>query len=99
VLGTPLPRLEKIVRARKLPRVPVVLTRSEVRRVLDQLGGIQRLMVLLLYGSGLRLMECCTLRVKDLDLERLQLTVRRGKGDKDRVSMLPRSIVPTLRTH
>jgi integron integrase len=77
----------------------VVLTRDEVRAVLAHLEGLQRLMATLLYGCGLRLLECCRLRVKDVDFGRNQIAVRRGKGDKDRVTMLPASVKPELAAH
>jgi len=86
VLGRPL-RLEgQLPRARTPTRLPVVLTRSEVARVLGQLEGGYRLVGALLYGSGMRLLECLTLRVKDLDLERGEIRIRRGKGAVDRVT-------------
>lgn len=87
------------VRAKRTRRVPVVLTRDEVRRVLEHLQGPARLVVLLLYGSGLRLRECLRLRVKDLDLEYSQVTVHDGKGKKSRVSMLPEQLKVPLRDH
>lgn len=89
VLGRELPWMADIVRARTPARLPVVLSREEVRRVLAQLHGTTRLMAMILYGAGLRLLECCRLRIKDVDLDRNQLLVRRGKGDKDRVTVLP----------
>ncbi len=84
------------VRARRTRRLPVVLSRDEVAQLLDAIDRLDTqepygLMARLMYGAGLRLMECCRLRVKDVDLARLTLTVRQGKGDKDRVVMLPRS--------
>jgi integron integrase len=91
--------LDGLVRARKERRLPVVLTREEVRRVLAQLDGDLRLIASLLYGSGLRLTECLRLRVQDVDLARLELTVRDGKGGKDRVTMLPRSLAAPLQSH
>jgi integrase len=69
--------------------LPVVMSRSEVQRVLDRLDGVPRLMSLLLYGSGLRVMECVRLRVKDLEFDASQIVVRRGKGDRDRVTLPP----------
>jgi integron integrase len=98
VLQIDLGRLDH-VRATRPARLPVVLSRSEVRALLEQVeggDGLFRIMIELLYGSGLRLMECCRLRVKDVDLERKQLVVRGGKGDKDRVVMLPRKLVGPL---
>jgi integron integrase len=89
VLRRPLGRLELLVRARQPRRVPVVLTREEVRLVLAELTGTQRLVAGLLYGSGLRLLEALRLRVKDVDFGAGELTVRRGKGEKDRVTVLP----------
>jgi integrase len=81
--------VELLPRARMPTKVPVVLTPSEVRQVLDQLSGVPRIVATLLYGAGLRLQECLELRVKDLDFERREITVRRGKGQKDRRVMLP----------
>ncbi len=89
--------IEGVVRAKRTRRVPVVLTRNEVRDVLSQLEGIEWLMVSLLYGSGLRLMDCMRLRIKDVDLEMLQLTIRMGKGQKDRLTMIPQNVVPLLK--
>ena len=85
------------IRAQKPKRLPTVLTRAEVQRVLAQMTGIHLLMARLLYGSGLRLMECLRLRVKDVDFELHQITVRDGKGAQDRVTMLPESVIPALR--
>ena len=87
------------VRAKKPRRLPVVLTRDEVRRVIGLLSGTQRLMAKLLYGSGLRLMECLCLRVKDVDFEQRQIVVRDGKGGKDRVTVLPETLLPFLQEH
>jgi integron integrase len=89
VLGIDLPWLDEIVRAKRPERLPVVLTREEVRAVLERLEGTPRLMARLLYGAGLRVLECCRLRVQDVDFGASQIVVRRGKGDKDRVTMLP----------
>jgi integron integrase len=88
------------VRARRPRRLPVVLSPEEVAAVLNRVAGGQgvfRLMARLLYGCGLRLLECCRLRVKDIDLERGQIVVREAKGDKDRVVMLPRCVRPELK--
>lgn len=85
------------IRAQKPKRLPTVLTRAEVQRVLAQMTGIHLLMARLLYGSGLRLMECLRLRVKDVDFELHQITVRDGKGAQDRVTLLPESVIPALR--
>lgn len=89
VLGQDLPWLDDLVRVTAPPRLPTVLSRDEVRALLAQLDGVPRLMAGLLYGTGMRLLECCNLRIKDVDFARNQLAVRRGKGDKDRFTMLP----------
>jgi integron integrase len=99
VLEKPFPEMPTLVRARRPARLPVVLTREEVRRVLAHLGGEARLVATLLYGSGLRLMEALRLRVKDLDLTRNEILVRDGKGQKDRVTMLPAALKPDLAAH
>jgi len=99
VIGGDLASLERVARARRVERVPVVLTRSEVQAVLARMTGVTRLMAGLLYGSGLRLMECVRLRVKDLDFERLQIIVREGKGAKDRLTVLPASLAEELTRH
>src|SRR5271169_4034531 len=96
ILEKPFPEMTALVRARRPSRLPVVLTREEVRRVLSRLGGEPRLVATLLYGSGLRLMEALRLRVKDLDLSRNEILVRDGKGQKDRVTMLPAALKPDL---
>ena len=87
------------VRARRPKHLPVVLTREETQRVLSLLSGVDHLMVSLLYGSGLRLMECLRLRVKDVDFDTKQIIVRDGKGFKDRVTILPQTVIPELRSH
>jgi integron integrase len=91
--------LDGLVRARRPVRRPVVLTRGEVRAVLERLHGPVGLIARLLYGSGLRIGEACALRVKDLDFERCEVLVRDGKGRRDRVTMLPQSLVEPLRRH
>lgn len=91
VLGVDLPWMDELVRAKPSPRLPVVLSRQEVRLLLSNLNGLHHTMSLLLYGAGLRVNECVQLRVMDLELERNQLVVRRGKGDKDRVTLLPQN--------
>ena len=92
-------RIEGVIRARRPKRLPVVLTRSEVRLVLAQLMGTYRLIGQVLYGSGLRLLECLRLRVKDLDFEQGEILVREGKGDKDRRTVLPEALKPDLGRH
>lgn len=89
VLGQELPWMENIRRAKKPERLPTVLTRDEVTALLAQMSGITWLMAALLYGAGLRLMECVRLRVQDVDFARREITVRQGKGGKDRRTMLP----------
>ena len=100
VLGIGIGDLRRVLRTSSSPpRLPAVLTRDEVRLVLANLHGSMRLIALLLYGGGMRLMECLTLRIKDLDFERREIRVRRGKGGKDRVTMLPESALHDLETH
>jgi len=99
VLGMALPWLDDMKRAKKPQRLPVVLTVEEVRRVLARLDGQHGLMAGLLYGAGLRLLECARLRVKDVDFEMRQVTVRDGKGEKDRTTLLPQSVLEPLRAH
>jgi len=99
VLGRPLDRLEGVVRARRTPRLPAVLTVAEVEQVLAGMHGESWLVAMLLYGAGLRLIEALRLRVKDVDFVRRELTIRQAKGDKDRVSMLPSAIVMPLSRH
>jgi integron integrase len=99
VLETKLTGLEHVIRAKRPQRLPVVLSRNEVASVLSRLEGIPQLMASLMYGGGLRLLECAQLRVKDLDLIRGELTVRDGKGRKDRVTVLPMSLIAPLRAH
>lgn len=96
VLGQNLPWLDQVVRAKRPARLPVVLSRHEVARVLSRMDGVHALMARLLYGTGMRLMECTRLRVKDVDFERGEILVRDGKGAKDRVTMLPSSLIDPL---
>ncbi len=99
VLGVPLEEGMAFERAKRPQRLPVVLSQGEVKRLLAALAPEFQLPVRLLYGTGMRLMELLRLRVKDLDLERRQIAVRSGKGDKDRVTMVPESLVELLRAH
>ncbi|MFN7872169.1 MAG: integron integrase [Cyanobacteriota bacterium] len=99
VLGGDVGNLEGVIRARKRQRLPVVLTVGEVRGVLHHLDGAEALVAKLLYGSGLRLMEALRLRIKDVDLDQRCITVRCGKGDKDRRTVLPSSLVDPLKQH
>lgn len=97
VLGVDLPWLDQLTRAKRSRRVPAVLSQQETMRLLRQVHGIEGLIIKLLYGTGLRLMEGLRLRVKDVDFDRGEITVRGGKGDKDRVTMLPASLADELR--
>jgi integron integrase len=99
VLGRPPDWGARLPRARRPARLPVVLSRMEVASVLSRLTGQPVLVAALLYGAGLRLLEALTLRIKDVDLERLEVLVRDGKGRKDRVTMLPARLGPALRAH
>jgi len=99
VLGIDLPWLDNVVRAKQPQRLPVVLTRSEVREVLARMKDMYGLMANMLYGTGMRLMECVRLRVKDVDFERSEILIRDGKGGKDRVTMLPSLVVTGLQAH
>ncbi|HOY69782.1 MAG TPA: integron integrase [Methylotenera sp.] len=99
VLGVELPWLDNVTQAKVPKRLPVVLTQAEVQAILSRLDGTMWLIVSLLYGSGLRVMEALRLRVKDIDFARREILVREGKGFKDRVTMLPVSLVEPLKTH
>ncbi len=99
VLGRKPGWIDDVVRAKRALRLPVVLTHDEVLAIFAHLYGTPRLIASLLYGSGLRLLECLQLRVKDVDLSRREIVVREGKGGKDRVTILPRSAVDPLRLH
>ncbi len=99
VLGVTLDWLDDVVRAKKPARLPVVLTREEVREVLSRLYGPTQIAATLLYGAGLRLLECLRLRVKDVDFAIRQVTVREGKGNRDRVTVLPGTAVKQLERH
>jgi len=96
VLDIDLPWMVDVVRAKRSRRMPIVLTRSEVQRVLSCMSGQKKLMASLCYGSGLRMIECLRLRIKDIDFEYQQLTVRDGKGAKDRVTVLPEQLIPHI---
>lgn len=99
VLKVELPWMDGIHRAKKPSRLPVVFTRAEVKRLLAQLDGTLWLMASLIYGTGMRLMECVRLRVKDVDFHYKQIVIRDAKGQKDRVTMLPESLIEPLRNH
>ena len=98
VLGTGLDMIEGVHAAKRSVRLPVVLSPAEVRAIIRALRGRARLLALLMYGAGLRVSECVTLRVKDIDVDRCEILVRGGKGNKDRCVPLPRIAVPALRT-
>ncbi|HEY3489623.1 MAG TPA: integron integrase [Candidatus Deferrimicrobiaceae bacterium] len=99
VLGIQLEWLDAVVRAKRPQRLPVVLTREEVSAMFRHLAGTNLIAAMLLYGAGLRLMECLQLRIKDIDFGYRQITVRQGKGGKDRISILPSAIEPRLKHH
>lgn len=99
VLGRELAWLNRLVRAKGVVRLPVVLSAREVLAVTGAMSGPSRLAAMLMYGGGLRLLEALTLRVKDLDFCGRQITVRRGKGGKDRITMLPDDLVGPLHQH
>lgn len=99
VLGIELPWLDNVTQAKVPQRMPVVLTQAEVQAVLSRMDGTMWLIASLLYGSGLRIMEALRLRVKDVDFARREILIREGKGFKDRVTMLPMSLVEPLKSH
>jgi len=99
VLGIDLPWLDEVVRAKRPARLPVVLTPDEIRLVLERMDGAPRLMATLMYGAGLRVLEACRLRVKDVDFGRNEILVREGKGDRDRRTVLPEAARDPLRAH
>jgi len=94
-----LPWLDQVVRAKKPQRLPVVLSKPEVTKILARMQGAHGLVARLLYGTGMRIMECCRLRVQDIDFDRCEILIRDGKGAKDRVTMLPQSLVEPLKAH
>jgi integron integrase len=96
VLQTELPNIDNIQRAKRPKRLPVVLTRSEVQKVLSYIDGVENLVISLLYGTGMRLSEGLRLRVKDIDFERKEILIRDGKGEEDRRTMLPLSLIERL---
>ena len=99
VLGVQLPWLNEVTRAKRPRRLPVVLTRAEVHAIVAEMEGTHALIAKLMYGSGMRLMECLRLRVKDVELTRREIVVRQGKGAKDRVTMFPATLVDAMRGH
>lgn len=99
VLHAPLGDFSEAVRAKRPFRVPTVLTMEEVIRVLSAMSGVYKIIVQLIYGSGLRLIECLRMRAHDVDSQRYQITVRSGKGEKDRITLLPKSALIPLKSH
>lgn len=98
-LEADLPWLTEVIQAKRQPRLPIVLTPGEVSLLFDQMEGGMALVAQVLYGTGMRLMECLRLRVKDVEFDRREILVREGKGGKDRVTMLPERLVKPLRAH
>ncbi len=99
VLGIELPWLDEVIAAKSARRLPVVLTQTEVRHLLNATSGTMGLVVSLLYGTGMRLLEGLRLRVKDVEFTRREIIVREGKGNKDRVTVLPENLILPLKTH
>jgi len=99
VLAMELPWLDNVEQAKTPKRLPVVLNRDEIQAILSRLSGTQHLIASLLYGTGMRIMECLRLRVQDVDFKRGEILIRNGKGFKDRVTMLPTSLSSTLQSH
>ncbi len=99
VLQKELDQLDGVVRAKRPRRLPVVLSRSEVFSLLAAMNGVPKLMALLMYGSGMRLLECASLRIQDLDFEGQRLLVYEGKGKKDRVTLFPKAVAERLEPH
>jgi len=99
VLGRPAGEIGEFTRPRRKQKIPVVLSKQEISRLFSHLDGVYRLAAGIMYGSGLRLMECMRLRVKDIDFDRKQITVRDGKGQKDRVTVLPEQMIKPLAEH
>ncbi len=99
ILNKKIGLIDGVVRAKRPQRLPVVLTQEEIKRIIYRMNGTPRLMALLMYGAGLRLMECCRLRVKDIDFSGNEILVRSGKGNKDRHTMLPSTVRDSLIQH
>lgn len=99
VLNRDIYLLDGLIRAKRPGRLPVVLTKAEVRKVISHLSGIKKMIVMIMYGSGLRLMECLRLRIKEIDLLSNQIIIRDGKGNKDRITMLPEVVNAPLKEH
>jgi len=99
VLQIDLPWLNEVIQAKASKRLPVVLTPREVAALLSELNGTMHLVVSLLYGTGMRLLECLRLRIKDIELTRREIVIYQGKGDKDRITVLPENLVIPLQQH
>ncbi len=99
VLKINLPRIDELTHSKRQRKLPTVLTKEEVKAILNRLDGTKWLVVFLLYGTGMRILECLRLRVKDVDFEQNQITIRSGKGNKDRVTVLPKAAKNPLRDH
>lgn len=99
ILNTPMTELGSVIRAKKSERIPVVFSREEVARVIENLYGQKKLIAKVLYGTGMRLNEALSLRVLDIDFDQNEIIVRHGKGDKDRHVMIPQKLIPELKAH
>ncbi len=99
VLNRDIGLLDGLIRAKRPERLPVVLTKAEVRKVISHLSGIKKMIVMIMYCSGLCLMECLRLRIKDIDLLSNQIIIRDGKGNKNRITMLPEVVNALLKEH
>ena len=99
VLNQEMPCLEKLRKIKRYKPIPVVMSTREVQVTIGNMEGTTRLMAELIYGAGLRIGECITLRIKDIDFDLRSITVRAGKGHKDRTTLLPQSLIPDLRNH
>jgi len=99
VLQIEMPDLDNLRRIKRYKTIPVVMSQQEVKASIDRMNGTTRLMAELIYGTGLRINECMTLRIKDVDFDLCSITVRAAKGNKDRATLLPESLIPTLRNH
>lgn len=99
VLDRDIPDLDKLIRVRRERSVPVVLSKREIRLIFEAMNGTTKLMAELVYGTGLRISECMMLRIKDIDFDQRSITVRGGKGNKDRVTLLPASLMAPLQRH
>jgi integron integrase len=99
ILKAPVGDLKSLQRAKKYKHLPVVLTKEEVRSIIEMMSGLEQLITELLYGSGMRISEVLRLRVQDIDFHYHQITIRNGKGSKDRITMLPEKVVPKLKKH